>query len=194
MKNSRNNPWLGLRSYTENDHIYGRDKEIEELSQKIIYNAQTVIYGKSGIGKSSLLNAGVFPVLRRHNFFPVYVRLLHDGDRADYALQLATAVKSALSKLKIEDLGADEGERIRPVKGYLKVVVPAADPAHEGMWEFFHRHHFCYRDSEGWSSRWCRCWFLISLRRSLPCRRVSGPCASSSRSLPRCSTISARRS
>lgn len=149
MKNSRNNPWLGLRSYTENDHIYGRDKEIEELSQKIIYNAQTVIYGKSGIGKSSLLNAGVFPVLRRHNFFPVYVRLLHDGDRADYALQLATAVKSALSKLKIEDLGADEGERIRPVKGYLKVVVPAADPAHEGMWEFFHRHHFCYRDSEG---------------------------------------------
>ena len=60
--------------------IYGRDKEIEDLSQKILYNAQTVIYGRSGIGKSSILKAGVFPILRRNDYFPVYVRFVHDTD------------------------------------------------------------------------------------------------------------------
>lgn len=64
------NPWLGLKSYSEGKRLYGRDSDIDDLSQKIIYNTQTVIYGKSGIGKSSLLKAGIFPILRRNGFSP----------------------------------------------------------------------------------------------------------------------------
>ena len=35
----------------------------------------TVLFGQSGLGKSSLLNAGVFPNLRRAGYLPVYLRL-----------------------------------------------------------------------------------------------------------------------
>ena len=54
------NPWLGLKTYEEGQILYGRTEEINTLSQNILFNIQTVIYGKSGIGKSSILNAGVF--------------------------------------------------------------------------------------------------------------------------------------
>ena len=45
-----NNPWKGLNFYVEGEVLYGRDREIESLSQYIINNTQTVLYGKSGIG------------------------------------------------------------------------------------------------------------------------------------------------
>ena len=52
------NPWKGLNFYTEGEVLYGRNAEIQSLSQYIFNNTQTVLYGRSGIGKSSILNAG----------------------------------------------------------------------------------------------------------------------------------------
>ena len=148
MKSEVKNPWLGLKSYPEGQKIYGRDKEIVELSQKILYNTQTVIYGKSGIGKSSILNAGVFPVLRRNNYFPVYVRLVHDG-KVSYCSQIISAVRNSLEKLRIEDLGAPEGAIYKEVVGFDHEVVKRYDEKiPEGLWEFFHRHEFGYRLNE----------------------------------------------
>lgn len=142
------NPWFGLRSYPEGARIFGRDKEIVELSQKILYNTQTVIYGKSGIGKSSILNAGVFPILRRENYFPVYIRLVHDG-MVSYTTQILTAVLESLKRLRVEDLGAPEDSIYKDVEGYAKVTAERYDTSvEEGLWEFFHRHEFFYRLDE----------------------------------------------
>lgn len=139
------NPWFGLRSYPEGARIFGRDKEIVELSQKILYNTQTVIYGKSGIGKSSILNAGVFPILRRENYFPVYIRLVHDG-MVSYTTQILTAVLESLKRLRVEDLGAPEDSIYKDVEGYVRVTSERYDTSvEEGLWEFFHRHEFFYR-------------------------------------------------
>lgn len=148
MTSEVKNPWLGLKSYNEGQKIYGRDKEIIELSQKILYNTQTVIYGKSGIGKSSILNAGVFPLLRRNNYFPVYVRLVHDG-KVSYCSQIMSAVMNSLKKLRIEDLGAPEGLIYKEVEGFdVEVVARYDDKTPEGLWEFFHRHEFGYKLNE----------------------------------------------
>lgn len=145
-----NNPWLGLKSYPEGVKIYGRDKEIEDLSQKILYNAQTVIYGRSGIGKSSILKAGVFPILRRNDYFPVYVRFVHDEEQESYTAQIIAAVLRSLKKLRVEDLGAPDDQMIRIIEGYTEEVVPHYDESQpEGLWEFFHRHRFWYRLDEG---------------------------------------------
>ncbi len=142
------NPWHGLKSYHEGQKIYGRDKEIIDLSQKILYNTQTVIYGKSGIGKSSILNAGVFPILRRNNCFPVYVRLVHDG-KVNYCNQIISAVMNSLKKLRVEDLGAQEGFIYKEVEGFADEVVKRYDDKiPEGLWEFFHRHEFGYKLNE----------------------------------------------
>lgn len=144
--NEIKNPWLGLKSYPEGRKIYGRDVEIEELSQKILYNTQTVIYGKSGIGKSSILKAGVFPMLRKHGYFPVYVRFVHDEDQESYTAQIIAAVRNALKKLRVEDLEAPEESMLKIVEGFVEEVVPHYDEnAPEGLWEFFHRHRFYYR-------------------------------------------------
>lgn len=143
------NPWLGLKSYSEGLILYGRDKEIEELSQKILYNTQTVIYGKSGIGKSSLLKAGVFPILRRHNYFPVYVRFVHEEGQISYAQQIFSAIEESLRRLKVEDLSASNDEIYKIEPGYKEEVVPAYDSSQEEtMWEYFHRHRFYYQSSD----------------------------------------------
>lgn len=143
------NPWLGLKSYSEGLTLYGRDKEIEDLSQKILYNTQTVIYGKSGIGKSSLLKAGVCPILRRHNYFPVYVRFVHEEGQISYAQQIFSAIEESLRRLKVEDLSASNDEIYKIEPGYKEEVVPAYDSSQEEtMWEYFHRHRFYYQSSD----------------------------------------------
>lgn len=67
--------WNMLDSYCEGQAIFGRDTEIRNITESIVDNVQTFVYGKSGVGKTSLIQAGVFPKLRRANFFPVIVRL-----------------------------------------------------------------------------------------------------------------------
>lgn len=74
-----NNPWLGLSSYTEealNEYkFYGRTTAIATLTALIRSNLFVTLYGRSGIGKTSLLQAGVFPQLRKSGFSPVAIRL-----------------------------------------------------------------------------------------------------------------------
>lgn len=69
-----------LDSYQEGQVLYGRDEEISSITECIEYNVQTFLYGKSGIGKTSLIQAGIFPRLREAHFFPVVIRLAFYGN------------------------------------------------------------------------------------------------------------------
>ena len=75
--NRNENPWKGLDSYQETDRLYGRDDEVDELMSRIEYNVQTVLYSRTGIGKSSILKAGIYPKARKAGMFPVSIRLQH---------------------------------------------------------------------------------------------------------------------
>jgi hypothetical protein len=74
-------PWPGLLPFTEDARMYfhGREAETDELFRLIEREPLTVLFGQSGLGKSSLLNAGVFPNLRRAGYLPVYLRLSLDA-------------------------------------------------------------------------------------------------------------------
>ena len=50
MENKVIKKWNMLDSYSEGQAIYGRDAEISTIEESILYNIQTFIYGKSGIG------------------------------------------------------------------------------------------------------------------------------------------------
>ncbi len=67
----------GIRPFTAEDvHLFkGRDEEIRDLFQLIVLNDIMVLFGKSGTGKSSLLNAGVCPLLGSRELHPVFIRL-----------------------------------------------------------------------------------------------------------------------
>ena len=55
--------------------FYGRESETDELLRLIQLSPFVTLYGKSGLGKSSMLQAGLFPKLRAVRFLPVYLRL-----------------------------------------------------------------------------------------------------------------------
>jgi WD40 repeat protein len=54
-------PYVGLRPYTEGDapFFYGRDRERKLIVANLLASRLTVLYGPSGVGKSSVLDAGV---------------------------------------------------------------------------------------------------------------------------------------
>src|SRR2546423_1196212 len=76
---SRDNPWPGLDPFDEADREYfhGRAAESGELLRLVRREPLTVVFGRSGLGKTSLLKAGLFPLLRGEDCLPVYVRLDH---------------------------------------------------------------------------------------------------------------------
>jgi hypothetical protein len=59
-------PYVGLRPFRESDYpfFFGRDREIRVISSNLQAQPLTVLYGPSGVGKSSVLQAGVMPRLR----------------------------------------------------------------------------------------------------------------------------------
>ena len=141
---NNNNPWLGLKTYSEGQVLYGRSEEISALSQDILFNRQTVVYGKSGIGKSSLLNAGVFPILRRSNMFPVNVRLDHKSKKISYCEQIWKCIEDSLQDLRRDVVGTDgKKQTLEKLKGVKKELCqPVPNKEGESLWEYFHRHVF----------------------------------------------------
>src|SRR5262249_56078201 len=73
---SADNPWPGLLAFREADQDYfeGRDAETEDLFRLVMRERLTVFFGLSGLGKSSLFHAGLFPLLRKGSILPFYIR------------------------------------------------------------------------------------------------------------------------
>ena len=71
------NRYPGSRPFTKEykSLFFGRNKDIKELRRHINAHKITVLYGKSGLGKSSLLNAGVVPLLEtQDNYLSYFIR------------------------------------------------------------------------------------------------------------------------
>lgn len=109
----------GSRSFTSDyRHLFfGRDDEKQELFRLIVLNDLVVLFGESGSGKTSLLQAGVCPELEESQYKPVFIRLNNTDESP--GLQVCHQLK--------------EG-------GYL----PADLPEDRSLWEYFSR--FWYVD------------------------------------------------
>jgi len=107
-----NSLFIGLESYTEAQSgiFYGRDEEIERLTNLIKSNTLTIVFGKSGTGKTSLLNAGVFPKLRKDYFLPFRIRLEFKDDSPGLVTQIKNILKSEIDKygFKVESYPSSE--------------------------------------------------------------------------------------
>jgi formylglycine-generating enzyme required for sulfatase activity len=68
--------------------FFGRDEEINHLVQRIMAHKLTVLFGRSGVGKTSLINAGVIPRLEEEGYTSLYLRVLHEP---------AASIKNSLS-------------------------------------------------------------------------------------------------
>lgn len=97
------NPWNALMPYEINSEkkFCGRDDETKELVSLIKYNQIVTLYGKSGIGKTSLLNAGVYPVLKWDNYIPYSIELgsYFNDDRAFSQIILEEVFEGSITSL-----------------------------------------------------------------------------------------------
>jgi hypothetical protein len=61
----RHHRYPGVKPFTseEKDLFFGREKDTKDLYSLLFIKQSVVLYGKSGYGKSSLLNAGIIPKL-----------------------------------------------------------------------------------------------------------------------------------
>ncbi|HYI12161.1 MAG TPA: hypothetical protein VEK57_24115 [Thermoanaerobaculia bacterium] len=100
----RENPWPGLESFEENarDYFHGREAEAEDLLRRVSDAPLTVLFGKSGLGKTSLLKAGLFPRLREKNFLPVHVRLDIRPDAPELGEQLRDALLAEIARKRVD--------------------------------------------------------------------------------------------
>jgi WD40 repeat protein len=121
------NPWPGLEAFTEDDQsfFYGRETEIDELHRLVLRERLTILFGVSGLGKTSLLQAGLFPVLRNENMLPVRIRLNYSEGMPELCAQIKDAIVEAAASARIE--------------------APSLDGT---LWEAFHREH-----ADFWNSR-----------------------------------------
>ncbi len=109
----------GSRSFTSDyRHLFfGRDDERQELFRLIVLNDLVVLFGDSGSGKTSLLQAGVCPELEENQYKPVFIRLNNPAESPE--LQVCHQLKAG---------------------GYI----PADMPEDRSLWEYFSR--FWYVD------------------------------------------------
>src|SRR5881398_2146176 len=68
-------PYKGLQPYEEQDRKYflGRERDTELIISNLYAAPLTVLYGASGVGKSSVLLAGVLPQLKNEQKVAVVV-------------------------------------------------------------------------------------------------------------------------
>jgi hypothetical protein len=113
------NPWPGLSAFDEAaEHFFnGRHDETAALRRLVLQAPLTVLFGASGLGKTSLIQAGLFPAVRKE-FLPVYIRL----DIQDRSAPLIDQVKARL----------ETGIRNR------RADAPEIGEA-ESVWEYLHR-------------------------------------------------------
>ncbi len=125
-------PWLGLDFFSEATRAYffGREDEVAELARRVHRKPLTILFGQSGLGKTSILRAGIVPRLRPEGFCPVYVRI----DYARSAPSPSDQIKQAIFKATYAS-----GE-------WTQSGVAVAG---ESLWEFLHHRDDTLKDAAG---------------------------------------------
>ncbi len=125
-------PWLGLASFTEETrgYFYGREEEIAELARRVRRKLLTILFGQSGLGKTSILRAGLVPRLRPDGYCPVYVRIDYSREAPEPSEQIKQAIF-----------------RETQASGQWTQAGVAAEG--ESLWEFLHHRDDVLRDANG---------------------------------------------
>ena len=94
-------PYAGLYSFRETDsnYFFGRGQEIADLINLIEDNVLTVVFGKSSIGKTSLLRAGLTPYIRKNYYLPIYLRIDFNNEEKQPVAQAKETITQKIKEM-----------------------------------------------------------------------------------------------
>ena len=95
----------GIRSFERSEQhlFFGRARETQALYEAVKVKPLTVLFSQSGIGKTSLLNAGLVPVLEQNAYLPIVIRLQDTSISPVETLQ--RVLSPYLDRQKLEQFG-----------------------------------------------------------------------------------------
>jgi hypothetical protein len=113
----------GLKPFerSQSGVFYGREEDIRRLTNLVLRERLVLLFAKSGIGKTSLLQAGCAPELERQEFAPVFFR----ADKTD--VPILDTIRAVLEKNAL--VSGHDGTDERP-------------GMHQTLWEQMKRHEF----------------------------------------------------
>ncbi len=127
ISSDMDSPYRGLTPYTERDaaYFFGRTTEIATLTANLEVARLTIFYGPSGVGKSSVLRAGVIHQLRRAQenlqttgqprLIPIYFNRWQTDPLTGLTQATAAAIQAATSKqTTVDDNGTTEPQLPTP--------------------------------------------------------------------------------
>ena len=106
------NPYVGPRAFRTGERLPARDFEVAELSDLLIAERVVLLHSPSGAGKTSLIRAGVVPLLKKKQvgrkgstepFHPLPLRVKTPPAPADRALRNRYVYSAALDLLRDHD-------------------------------------------------------------------------------------------
>ena len=126
------NPWLGLDSFSEETRqfFHGREEEVAELARRVQRKTLAILFGQSGLGKTSILRAGIVPRLRREGYCPVYVRIDYARESPSPSQQIKQAI-------------------FRATEGAGRWTKAGSAVPGESLWEFLHHRDDFLEDAQG---------------------------------------------
>lgn len=112
-----NSPFKFLDAYTKQDKdiFFGRERETEDLFQKVFESKILLVYGISGTGKTSIINCGLANKFEDSDWMPVYVRRGKD---------MNTSLDIELEKASLTELDSSSSLTKRIKSLYLDFFKP----------------------------------------------------------------------
>ena len=106
--------FLDAYTYEDKEIFFGRDREIEEIYDKVNRGKTLLIYGQSGTGKTSLVQCGLANKFDHTDWFPIFIRRKET---------LNKALTEALDKYTEEGIGDDIAEQVQDIfEEYLRPI------------------------------------------------------------------------
>jgi hypothetical protein len=106
---------------TDKDIFFGRTKETQEFVDLLKVEKLIVLYAKSGMGKTSLINAGVIPKLENEGRFIYWTIRLRSYIDHEKSMQPQDTLRLALKKIATPD-------------NLVGKLVEKTTDAHEKLW------------------------------------------------------------
>lgn len=146
MAHATSCPYVGLQPYTEDDRqfFFGREREQRIISSNLYASSLTVVYGASGVGKSSILRAGVVPYLESaESTTVVYFNQWQDPSFVD---RLKSDCLSAVAKSISGPLSVDTSQ---PLHKFLAALGKQSSSALLILLDQFEEYFLYHPESDG---------------------------------------------